>query len=321
MTPDPHETDIIKSHPFVTEAKPICPPNLLVMAKNLPPTRTAVVCAGFPLPMQSAHQAWSENILLPVFIGNKSEIESYADKLQWNISEFEIIEADGEKTGARAGALLGREGKVDAILKGNLHTDIFMRAMISHKVGVRVEPRFYHLFYISEPVSGRPLIIGDAAVNVSPSIETRQMILHHIDELARATGIARPKIAILSATESEIKTVPSSIEAAELTKWAKQHLPKCDVEGPMALDLILSMKAVEIKGMTNSIVAGKADGVLVPDIVSGNLLFKSLVYLAGGCAAGIVLGGKVPILLTSRADPPAARLASCALASIVRNNT
>ena len=309
----------MKANPFVTDKIAVCPPDLLARAKTLPPTRTAIVCAGFPLPMQSAYQAWNENILEPIFVGNRADIIEQASIINWDISNFEIVEAEGEKHGARAGALLGREGKAGAILKGHLHTDIFLRAMISHKVGVRVEPRFYHLFYISEPETGHPLIVGDAAVNVSPSIETRQAILHHMDRLARATGITRPKIAILSATESEIKTVPSSIEAAELTKWALKNIPTSDVHGPLALDLVFSKEAAKIKGLSDNPVAGCADAVLVPDIVSGNLLFKSLVYLSGGCAAGIVLGGKVPILLTSRADPPAARLASCALASIVHS--
>ncbi len=309
----------MKTNPFLTRRQPVCPQHLLDLAAKYSPLRTAIVSADHALVLESARQAWQAGILEPVFIGDRREVELAAKDINWDISAFEMHQAQGEKQCARTGAALGREGKVQSIMKGNLHSDIFMRAMISHKVGVRVQARFYHLFYISEPESGHPLILGDAAVNVTPCIETRKTILTHIDHLARATGINRPRIAILSATESVIKTVPSSLEADEISKWAANNLPHCDVYGPLALDLVFSPHAARIKGMENHPVAGKADAVLVPDIVSGNILFKSLVYLRAGCAAGIVLGGSVPILLTSRADPPAARLASCALASIITN--
>ncbi|MCF6320416.1 MAG: bifunctional enoyl-CoA hydratase/phosphate acetyltransferase [Rhizobiaceae bacterium] len=310
----------MSENPFVTDIQPVCPTHLLELAARFKPTRTAIASAGFPLPMRSAHHAFEAGILEPVFVGNKNSINAEAEELGWDIAGFEIIEAESEKQCARASALLGRERKVASIMKGHLHTDEFMKAMISHKVGIRIAKRFYHLFYISEPESGQPLIISDAAVNVSPTIETRKALLVHIDKLARATGINRPRIAILSATESEIKTVPSSLEAAELCRWAKDNLPTSDVSGPLAFDLVLSARAAKIKNIKNNPVAGAADAVLVPDIVSGNVLFKALVYLGGGCAGGIVMGGNVPVLLTSRADAPAARLASCALASIVANS-
>jgi len=310
----------MSENPFVADIQPVCPTHLLELAARFKPTRTAIASAGFPLPMLSAQSAFEVGILEPVFVGDKNGILAQAENIGWDISAFEIIEAEGEKQCARLSALLGREDRVASIMKGHLHTDEFMKAMISHKVGIRIEKRFYHLFYVSEPETDQPLIISDAAVNVSPTIETRKALLVHIDRLARATGIKRPRIAILSATEIEIKTVPSSLEAAELANWAKVHLPTSDVSGPLALDLVLSRRAAKIKNISNNPVAGAADAVLVPDIVSGNVLFKALVYLGGGCAGGIVLGGNVPILLTSRADAPAARLASCALASIVANS-
>ena len=174
-----------------------------------------------------------------------------------------------------------------------------------------------HLFHISEPVTGQALIVSDAAVNIAPDIETRKQAMRLAEKMAIATGIARPKIALLSATESVIKAMPSSAEARELSDWARTAMPGSDVCGPLALDLILSEESARNKGMADEPVAGKADIVIVPDIVSGNALFKSLVYLAGGCAGGIVLGGSVPILLTSRSDPAEARLASIALAAIM----
>ncbi len=307
------------THAFATSTLPVCPANLLALAKKQQPARTAIVRAGFSLPMQAAHQAWSENILVPVFVGEKNLIEQQATRLKWDIRAFEIVEAEGEEQCAVKGALLGREGKVAAIMKGHLHTDVFMKALVSSKTGVRADKRLFHLFYISEPVSGKALIISDGAVNITPDIETRKEMLVAIDKTARAVGIKRPRIAILSASETPLQAMPSSIEARELALWAEQNIPTSDVSGPLAFDLIISQQAAAIKGMADNPVAGRADAVLVPDIVSGNLLFKALVYLRGGCAAGVVLGGKVPILLTSRADPPAARLASCALASIVTN--
>lgn len=309
----------MSSHPFVTEIDPVCPTNLLELARNYRPTRTAIVRAGFPLPMQAAYEAYQVNILEPVFIGEQKLIEKQAEILDWDISKFQLHDFSGEDDCALMGSVLARRGDVDAVMKGQLHTDIFMKALVSSKTGIRTDKRLFHIFHISEPESGRPLVLSDAAVNIAPDLATRKEMLVAIDAFVRALGIERPKIAILSATETPLEAMPSSIEAGELAQWAKENIPTSDVSGPLALDLILSQKAVAIKNMQNDPVAGHADAVLVPDIVSGNTLFKSLVYLSGGCAAGIVMGGKVPIILTSRADPPAARLASCALASIISN--
>jgi len=307
------------SNPFVTDVEPVCPANLLSLAKKNKPSRIAIVRAGSPLPMQAAFEAFRENILIPVFVGERALIEQQADILNWDISGFEIVEAKGEEESASRGAMLGRDGKVAGIMKGHLHTNVFMKALVSSKTGIRTGKRLFHLFHISEPETGKVLLLGDAAVNVAPDMQCRRDMLVEIDRLGRAIGIKRPAIAILSATETPIAALPSSVEARELAVWAKQNIATSDVSGPLAFDLIISNKAARIKGMDDDPVAGKADAIVVPDIVSGNALFKALVYLSGGCAGGIVLGGKVPILLTSRADPPAARLASCALASIINN--
>ncbi|MCP4080936.1 MAG: bifunctional enoyl-CoA hydratase/phosphate acetyltransferase [Planctomycetaceae bacterium] len=306
-------------NPFIRDVEPVCPANLLALAKQYQPARTAIVRAGFSLPMQAAYDAFSQGILDPVFVGERELIEQQAENLNWDIDAFEIVEACGEEESATKSAILGREGKVSAIMKGHLHTDVFMKALVNSNTGIRTQKRLFHLFHISEPKTGRALIVSDAAVNIAPDIESRKHMLVEIDRVARAIGIERPAIAILSATESPMAAMPSSVEARELAIWAAENIPTCDVTGPLAFDLIISRKSAEIKGMDDDPVAGQADAILVPDIVSGNVLFKSLVYLGGGCAAGVVLGGKVPILLTSRADPPAARLASCALASIIGN--
>lgn len=308
------------ANPFVTDKVVVCPEHLLKLAKQHPPSRTVIARAGFPLPIEAAKLAHDAGIMTPVFVGDPAGIRREADNLSWDISKFEIIESHGEEECAVTASTLGRDGKVDVVMKGQLHTDTFMGALVNRNYGVRTANRLVHVFYITEPDTGHPIIVSDAAVNVSPDIKTRKSALVTVDALARATGIQRPRIAILSATESAIPSVPSSMEAKELEDWARDAIPTSEVRGPLALDLVLSIHAANTKGLGDDPVAGKADAVIVPDIVSGNALFKALVYLRGGCAAGIVLGGKIPILLTSRADPPAARLASAALASIMSHD-
>lgn len=308
----------MSANPFLSKHSPVCPDNLLMLARKNPPARTAIVRAGSPLPMQAAKAAVDAGIMEPVFVGEKDDIEREARTIDWDIKAFEIIDTKGEAEAAYQGALLGHDGKVDVIMKGNLHTDQFMGALIKKDTGIRTSSRLVHVFYITDPIEQKPMIISDAAVNVNPDMKTRQAALVAVDDLARKTGIKRPKIAVLSATESAIPSIPSSMEAAELSKWAKEHVTTSDVSGPLAMDLILSQESADTKGLSADRVAGKADGIIVPDIVSGNAIFKSLVYMGGGCAAGIVLGGKIPVLLTSRADPAEARLASAALAAIMR---
>ncbi|MEM7068076.1 MAG: phosphate acyltransferase [Pseudomonadota bacterium] len=308
----------MSANPFLSNRDPVCPEHLLTLAKQNPPARTAIVRAGSPLPMQAARAAVDEGIMEPVFVGETVDIQREADAIRWDISSFEIVDSQGETEAAQKGALLGSTGDVDVIMKGDLHTDAFMGALIKRDEGIRTSNRLVHIFYITDPIEQRAMIVSDAAVNVSPDIRTRQDALKMVDEMARKTGIERPKIAILSATESAIPSVPSSLEAKELADWASENVTTSDVRGPLAMDLILSQTSAETKGLGDDPVAGKADAIIVPDIVSGNAVFKSLVYLSGGCAAGIVLGGKIPVLLTSRADPPAARLASAALASVMR---
>lgn len=308
----------MSANPFLSEHLPVCPENLLTLAKQNSPAKTAIVRAGSSLPMQAAKAAVDEGIMEPVFVGEETDIKREACEISWDIRDFQIVDTNGEEQAAYEGALLGNRGEVDVIMKGNLHTDQFMGALIKKDTGIRTSNRLVHVFYITDPVEQRPVIVSDGAVNVTPDIKTRQAALTVVDELARKTGILRPKIAILSATESAIPSVPSSMEAAELAEWAQTNIPTSDVRGPLAMDLILSQASADTKGLGDDPVAGKADAIIVPDIVSGNAVFKSLVYMGGGCAAGIVLGGKIPVLLTSRADPAEARLASAALAAIMR---
>lgn len=308
MTDDPS--------PFLSGAVPVCPPALLAQAQAAGAPRVAIARAGAPLPMRAAFQATQAGIMRPVFTGEPDAIHAEAKVLGWDISGFPLIPATGEDDSARAAAMACGQGDADVLMKGQLHTDTFMRAALARDVGLRTGARLVHIFHISHPKGGRPLLISDAAVNVAPDITTRRDAVSAVVTLLNRLGNAAPRIAFLSATESVLAAVPSSGEGAELAEWARVAHPGASFSGPLALDLILSPESVATKGLSGDPVAGRADAVIVPDIVSGNTLFKSLVYLSGGCAAGIVMGAKVPILLTSRADPPAARLASAALAAI-----
>ena len=267
--------------------------------------------------MEAAKDATDAGIMVPVFAGNAGDIRREADRLDWDIAGYTIIEADGEaESGAAAAALCGA-GDADVLMKGHLHSDAFMKAALSRDAGLRTGNRLVHIFHISPPEGGAGVLVSDAAVNVTPDLRTRKTAIDEVVKLTGLLGNASPRIAILSATESAIPSVPSSVEAAELRDWAREEYPGAHVSGPLAFDGIFSADAAAIKGMGDDPVVGNADAIIVPDIVSGNAVFKALVYLSGGCAAGVVTGAKVPILLTSRADPPAARLASVALAAII----
>ncbi|WP_298361671.1 phosphate acyltransferase [uncultured Litoreibacter sp.] len=303
-------------NPFLSTREAVCPPNLLEMAQNATSPRVAIARAGAPLPMEAARDATEANIMEPVFTGERHMIEAEAEKLNWDISQFQLIEAEGEADSGMAAAMACGDGRADVMMKGQLHSDTFMRAALARDAGLRTGNRLVHIFHISHPDGGPSITISDAAVNVDPNIETRKDATREVVKLLHMIGNDRPKVAFLSATESVLPAVPSSVEADELATWAKSEIEGADFSGPLALDLILSPAAVATKKLTADPVAGKADAIIVPDIVSGNSLFKSFVYLTGGCAAGIVMGAKVPVLLTSRADPPAARMASICLAAI-----
>ncbi|MCP5074801.1 MAG: phosphate acetyltransferase [Rhodobacteraceae bacterium] len=303
---------------FLTDRDPVCPASLLELARARPTPRVAIARASAKLPMTAAKEATEAGLMVPVFTGEPEAIAKEAEKLSWDISGYEVIAATGEEASGKAAAFACGEGRADVLMKGHLHTDVFMKSALDRDAGLRTGQRLVHLFHISHPDGGRPIILSDAAVNVSPDIETRRASTRQAVALMNALGNPRPKVAFLSATESPIPSVPSSIEARELAEWARGEIANADFSGPLALDLILSPKSAAVKGMGDDPVAGQADVVIVPDIVSGNTLFKSLAYLSAGCAAGIVMGAKVPILLNSRADPPVARLASAALAAIVR---
>ena len=302
--------------PFLSTRKAQVPQDLIARAQTFGPPRVAIARAGAPLPMEAAMEATNAGIMIPVFVGEADMISAEAAKLGWDISGYALHDTTGEEeSGLTAAGLCGAE-EADVLMKGQLHTDVFMKSAVSRNAGLRTGQRFVHIFHITHPDGGKPILISDAAVNVNPDLITRQSAIVEVKKLLNKLGNDRPKIAILSATESAIPSVPSSMEGKALAEWARENVEGIDVSGPLALDLIMSPKAVAAKKLTDDPVAGNADAIIVPDIVSGNALFKAFVYLTGGCAAGVVTGAKVPILLTSRADPPAARIASAALAAI-----
>lgn len=302
--------------PFLSTREAVAPQDLIDRAKKFGAPRVAIARAGSPLPMEAAEDATKAGIMIPVFVGEADMIRDEARKLNWDISGYALHGTTGEEEAGRTAAALCGAGEADVLMKGQLHTDVFMKSAVSRDAGLRTGQRFVHIFHITHPDGGKPILISDAAVNVSPDLATRQSSILEVKKLLNKLGNDRPKLAILSATESPIPAVPSSMDGRALAKWATENVEGIEVAGPLAFDLIMSPSAVATKKMTDNPVAGKADAIIVPDIVSGNALFKAFVYLTGGCAAGIVTGARVPILLTSRADPPAARIASAALAAI-----
>jgi phosphate acetyltransferase len=300
---------------MLSNKKIICPNNLINIAKKIGTVDAAIVNAGEILPMESVHKAVQHNLINPIFIGKESEIKKYAEKLKWNLSKYKIINENDENSTAPIAAKLASEGKVKIIVKGHIHTDILMKAVLKRDLNLIGKKRLSHVWHMTLEADDKPFIITDGVVNVLPKLEVKMHILRNAVDFANKIGISRPKVSILSATEEVIESVPSSIEASLITKKAKKENINADVFGPLAFDNSVSKKSATIKKMKNE-VAGNADILLVPNVESGNALVKMMVYFMGACAAGVVLGAKTPVVITSRSDESEARLASIA-ASIV----
>ena len=293
----------------------ICPNNLLDVAHKKKGVKVAVVNAGKPLPMLSIQDAVNENLIEPIFIGDKKEILKCADDLQWDISQYEIIDEPIENNTAKIAAKLAGEDKVKIIVKGHIHTDILMKEVLKREYNLLGKTRLSHIWHMTIEKDDKPLIITDGALNVLPNIKTKMHILKNVINFSHRIGTLRPKVAVLSATEEVLDSVPSSLDAAELTKLAKDENLEAEVFGPLAFDNSISKKSSAIKGIKN-IVAGEADVLLVPSVETGNGLVKMMIYFMGACAAGVVVGGKVPVVITSRSDEAQARLASIAAAVV-----
>jgi phosphate acetyltransferase len=293
----------------------VCPNNLLDFAHKKKGVKVAIVNAGKPLPMLSAQDAVNEDLIEPIFIGDKKEILKCAEDLKWDISNYEIIDEPIENNTAKIAAKLASEDKVKIIVKGHIHTDILMKEVLKREYNLLGKTRLSHIWHMTINKEDQPLIITDGALNVLPNVKTKMHILKNVINFNNRIGISRPKVAILSATEEVLDSIPSSLDAAELTNLAKEENLEADVFGPLAFDNSISKKSAGIKGIKNA-VAGEADVLLVPSVETGNGLVKMMIYFMGACAAGVVVGGKVPVVITSRSDEAQARLASIAAAVV-----
>ena len=291
------------------------PNNLISLAKKTPNLSAGIICANHDSSMESAKKSVELNLINPIFIGNKQEINEKAEKIEWDINTYEIINSSNEVEAAIIGAELGRDNKIKVMIKGNLHTDVLMKTYLKKEFGLIEGKRLSHIWHMTILKDDKPLFITDGALNVAPRIDVKMHILKNVIEFANQIDIAKPRVAILSGTEDPIESMPSSIEAKEIMERAKKEKIDAYVHGPLAFDNAISPEAAAIKNISNE-VAGKADILLVPNLETGNALSKIMVYFMGACAAGFIVGGKVPVVVTSRADSSASRIASIA-ASVI----
>ena len=291
---------------------------LIDHCKSMPPTPTAVAHPCDESSLQGAVEAAKMGLITPILVGPRARIEAVARAGDLDISAYEIVDAPYSQASAAAAVQLVREGRAEALMKGSLHTDELMAAVVSREGGLRTARRVSHCFVMDVPSYDQTLIITDAAVNIAPTLEDKVDILQNAIDLANVMPeMGEVRVAILSAMETINPKVPSTVEAAALCKMVDRHqITGAIVDGPLALDNAINPEAARIKKI-DSEVAGRANVLMVPDLEAGNMLAKSLSFLAGADAAGIVLGARVPIILTSRADSLITRLASCAVAALV----
>ena len=300
---------------MLSNKKIICPNNLISRAKKIGLVNAVIVNAGEILPMESTHKAVQNNLINPIFVGNENEIKKHAQKLNWDISKYEIIDEKNENSTASVAAKLAGEGKAKILVKGHIHTEVLIKAILKRSLNLIGKKRLSHVWHMTLDTDDNPFIITDGVLNVLPKLEVKMHILRNAVNFANKIGIARPKVSVLSATEETLKSVPSSMEAQTITKRAKEENINADIFGPLAFDNSVSKKAAAIKKIKNE-VAGSANILLVPNVETGNALVKMMIYFMGACAAGIVIGGKTPVVITSRADESEARLASIAAAIV-----
>ena len=289
---------------------------LLARAEPLPSLRTAVICPESAEAMSGALLALKHTIITPVFVGNPGRIAAVAKALHADLDGIEIIAAATPQEAASRAVALVHEGRVDALMKGHLHTDDMLRPMVNSQTGLRVGRRLTHIFVMDVPGLDHPLLVTDAAINIAPDLATKMDIVQNGIDLARSIGIAHPRVGVLSAVETVNPAIPSSMDAALLSKMAERgQITGGFVDGPLAMDNAVSMAAARTKGITSE-VAGRAEVLVVPGIDAGNMLAKQLAYISHAEAAGLVMGAKVPVILNSRSDSSMARLASCAVAAV-----
>ena len=289
------------------------------MCAPLPPLRTVVVCPEEQTALEGALEARDENLITPILVGDAAKIEQTAKSANLDISGLTIVDAPGEENAAHKGVDIVAAGDAEALMKGYIHSDTYLSAVIRKENGLRTTSRTSHCFVMDVPNWPRPVIITDAALNVAPEVKHKIAITQNALHLARALGIETPKAAILSATETPNEGIPSSMEARLVAEAARNgEITGGEVDGPFALDNAVSKEAAELKGISSS-VAGDADILVVPTVEAGNIFFKALTFMAGAETAGLVVGASAPVILTSRADSAEARIASAALAVLYAN--
>ncbi len=292
---------------------------LLDRCKGLPAIPTAVVHPCEPVALEAAVEAAVLGLIIPILVGPEAKIRAAAKAAKLDISAFRLEPTPHSHAAAERAVALVRAGEAQMLMKGSLHTDELMHAVMSAADGLRTARRISHVYLMDVPRYPRPLLISDAAINISPTLEDKRDIVQNVIDLALILGIAEPKVAILSAVETVNSKIQSTLDAAALCKMADRgQITGGVLDGPLAFDNAINRQAAKEKGIVSP-VAGEADIVIVPDLVSGNILAKQLIFLAGADTAGVVVGARVPIILTSRADSEAARIASCAVAVLMAN--
>jgi phosphate acetyltransferase len=290
---------------------------LIAMAEEPGPISMAIVHPCDRESLLGAVEAAKSNLIVPVLVGPRSRMEAVANAENIDLRPYKIVDAPHSHAAARLAVAMARDGAVDALMKGSLHTDELMAEVVATESGLRTGRRISHVFVMDVPTYPRMLLITDAAINITPSLEEKVDIVQNAIDLARVLRISEPKVAILSATETVTPKLRSTLDAAALCKMADRgQITGGVLDGPLAFDNAISIVAAKTKGV-KSAVAGRADILVVPDLEAGNMVAKQLEYLADAQAAGIVLGARVPIVLTSRADNLQTRLASCAVALLL----
>jgi phosphotransacetylase len=290
---------------------------LIGRCAGLKPAVTAIVHPCDPTALAATVEAARENLITPILVGPEAKIRAVAAAENLDISAFRLVSTPHSHAAAAEAVAMARRGEVEALMKGSLHTDELMHEVVAPSTGLATERRISHVYLFDVSAYPRPLMITDAAINIAPSLDDKRDICRNAIDLAHVLGIARPKIAILSAVETVTEKLRSTLDAAALCKMADRgQIVGAELDGPLAFDNAISIEAARTKGITSS-VAGRADILLVPDLEAGNMLAKQLTFFDGADGAGIVLGARLPIILTSRADPPRTRLASAALALLL----
>ena len=291
------------------------PEIIISKALETPQITSAVVCANQESLLESIKEAVEANLIQPILIGDKEKIRKIANNINFKIDHLKIIDKKTDVDCSVTACNLAKEKKIKIIVKGDLHTDVLMRIYLKKEFGLIEGRRLSHIWHMSSDKLNKPIFITDGALNVNPRVEVKLQILKNAVEFANKTGLTKPKVAILSGTEDPIESMPSSIEAKEVMKLANEENLNAFIFGPLALDNAISKEAAKIKKIQND-VAGEADILLVPNLETGNSLSKIMVYLMQACAAGIVIGGKIPVVVPSRADNKVSKLASIAAAII-----